>query len=73
MEIKDISGVYNIGKRRFIVAGEKIAENDYKWDVDEVDENNKAFQGALRFFFLTEGIPYMSEVFDHIMEAVVGR
>lgn len=71
MEIKDISGVYNIGKRRFVVNGEYLeAINVYEWTFDEVDENNKGVLGNGHGNFYTNEIPYMSEIFDKLMEAI---
>ena len=71
MEIKDITGVYNIGKRRFTGGGTyNAAENAYCWTFTEIDENNSRKVEGKEGAFKTSTIPFTSYVFEKIMEAV---
>lgn len=73
MDYTQNNGIYNIGAKRFSVSGlyDEYA-SVYLWAFNEIDEHNKAVENGISGQFKTEKCPYVSEIFDKIMEEIRG-
>lgn len=71
MNYLENNGIYNLGAKKFAVTGYfDDYDSTYLWSFEEVDEEGKEVSGGIHGAFRTDKCPYMSEIFDKLMEAV---
>ena len=73
MNYLENNGIYNLGAKRFAVTGYYDEySRTYLWTYAEVDKYGQKVSGGNNGALKTDKCPYMSEIFDKLMEASRG-
>lgn len=71
MNYLENNGIYNLGVKRFAVTGYfDDYDGTYLWTYAEVGSDGQKVSKGLNGAFKTDKCPYMSEIFDKLMEVV---